>query len=213
MQYVEEAKKAIEGFMSLEISHVPRAQNNKADALSKLAVAGSLNPDQPVIMLEIPSPSVGTASTELFHIEEKIEWFTPMVTYLTTKQLPGDPAEARKITRAAPKYTLIGRELYRRGFAHPLLKCVGAEKAAEMLAEVHEGICGSNQGANTLAMRVLRAGFYWPTMRQDSTELTKKCQKCQYHAKVAQQPPTTLQTLSSPWPFDSSAASAFIVGQ
>jgi len=89
--------------------------------------------------------------------------------------LPMDPTEARKVKKNSSRFTLIDGELYRFGFTHPLLVCVHGEKCMRIMAELHEGICGSHIGGRALATRTLRAGYYWPTMRED----------CKKYASVA----------------------------
>ncbi|MCI67953.1 hypothetical protein A2U01_0089212, partial [Trifolium medium] len=56
-------------------------------------------------------------------------------------------------------------------------------------------------GGRSLAGKALRAGYYWPTMQEDSKEHVKKCDKCQRHADMHLDPPHELKSLSSPWPF------------
>ena len=70
-----------------------------------------------------------------------------------------------------------------------------------MLREVHEGICGNHIGARTLAGRVLRQGYYWPTILKDATDLVKRCRICQEHAKISRLPSEPLTSITSPWPF------------
>jgi hypothetical protein len=82
------------------------------------------------------------------------------VVFLTTGELPVDKLEGRKIKRLAPMYSIRDNEIYKRKYLQPWLKCVTKDKTREILAEVHESIYGSHQGANTLAKRILRAGFY-----------------------------------------------------
>ena len=43
--------------------------------------------------------------------------------------------------------------------------------------EMHRGICGMHSRARSLVTKVLRTGYYWPTMRKDCTEYVKKCEK------------------------------------
>ena len=50
-------------------------------------------------------------------------------------------------------------------------------------------------------MKILRQGYYWPTLSKDSISYVKKCDKCQRFAAVARAPPTELKMISSPWPF------------
>ncbi|XP_074356553.1 uncharacterized protein LOC141696292 [Apium graveolens] len=37
-----------------------------------------------------------------------------------------------------------------------------------ILGEVHEGNCGNHSGGGSLALKVLRQGYYWPTMKEDA---------------------------------------------
>lgn len=83
----------------------------------------------------------------------------------------------------------------------PLLKCVEGAEADYVLAEIHEGICGQHLGGRALAAKALRAGYYWPTMNEDSQNYVKKCGKCQKYADVHIAPSSDLTYLSSPRPF------------
>jgi len=56
-------------------------------------------------------------------------------------------------------------------------------------------------GHKTLAARVIRAGYYRPTVRQDCAEYVKKYRSCQENGLLIRQLPTNLQTISAPWPF------------
>nr|KYP36963.1 Transposon Ty3-I Gag-Pol polyprotein [Cajanus cajan] len=69
------------------------------------------------------------------------------------------------------------------------------------MREVHEGICGSHSGGRTLAAKVLRAGYYWPTLKGDCAEFVKKCVQCQRHGNLIHASATELHSVSSPWPF------------
>lgn len=82
------------------------------------------------------------------------------------------------------------------------MKCVAAEDARRILLDIHEGLCGSHQGAKTLSKRAVRAGFYWPTMQQDAATLVKKCDKCQFHCKLSNIPPYEQISIFGAWPFD-----------
>ncbi|KAL0385496.1 UNVERIFIED_CONTAM: hypothetical protein Sradi_2943900 [Sesamum radiatum] len=59
------------------------------------------------------------------------------------------------------RFILIDGNLYKRGFSSPLLKCLNPDKANYILREVHEGSCGNHSGAQSLARKVLRQGYYW----------------------------------------------------
>jgi hypothetical protein len=70
-------------------------------------------------------------------------------------------------------YAILNGQLYKRGYLRPWLKYIQEEKAKELLAEIHEGICESHQGAKTLAKCVLHAGYHWPIIHQDVTSLVR----------------------------------------
>ena len=114
---------------------------------------------------------------------------------------PIDPNEASKLRARSARFTVHRGTLYKRGFSTPILKCVGKEDANYILREVHEGICGSHIGAQTLAGKTLRQGYYWPTMLKDTTKLVRKCKACQEHAKISHLPYEPLTSIMSPWPF------------
>jgi hypothetical protein len=79
---------------------------------------------------------------------------------------------------------------------------VGHIEAKSILEEIHEGVCGSHQGAKTIAFRAFRAGFYWPTVKTDASELVKRCEKCQFFGKVSRIPAQPMKSIFCPWPFD-----------
>lgn len=60
-----------------------------------------------------------------------------------------------------------------------LLKCVDEIEVTRILKEMHEGVCGGHYMAKTTAHKVLRSGFWWPTLFKDAHELVKTCDTCQ----------------------------------
>ena len=45
----------------------------------------------------------------------------------------------------------------------PYLRCV-EEEEDYVLEEVHGGICSDHMGAKSLVRKIMRAGYFWPTM-------------------------------------------------
>jgi len=129
---------------------------------------------------------------------------TPIVNFLSKDVLPEDKVDAKRIRRHTALYTFVNGELFRRGFSAPLLKCLELTQADYMLAELHKGICEVHSGARTMAMRVLRAGYYWPTIKQDTRTYTDKCPECQRFEPVFNAPPEELHQTVTPWPFSRS---------
>ncbi|XP_078158896.1 uncharacterized protein LOC144554452 [Carex rostrata] len=158
-------------FDEIKIQHVLRTQNNQVDALSKLGAARNLDKDRPVIVMDIPTSSITNSGHEILVAEIRETWMTPMLSFLTSGTLPEDPLAARRMKKIAPLYSIFNNYLYKRGYVRPWLKCIPEDDAKRILLDIHEGFCGSHQGAKTLAKRAIRAGFYWPTMQQDAVNL------------------------------------------
>jgi len=77
------------------------------------------------------------------------------------------------IAKKASRFVLLGVDLYKRGFSTPLLKCVSKAEAEYILKELHHGSCRLHLGARTMVARILRAGYYWPSLRVDCVDFVK----------------------------------------
>ncbi|XP_019418532.1 PREDICTED: uncharacterized protein LOC109329311 [Lupinus angustifolius] len=175
-KYLLKVKELMADFDEATIQHVPRESNARADILSKLASTKCFGNNQSVVQGTVYHPSV-------------------------TKKWRSQTTGWTHSSDTSSMYTLIGGTLYRRGFTAPLLKCLGPERADYVLREVHEGICGHHLGAASLANKVLCAGYYWPTMEKDATDLTLKCTRRQLFADFHKAPPEELTTTQAPRPF------------
>ncbi|GAA0151359.1 hypothetical protein LIER_10094 [Lithospermum erythrorhizon] len=51
---------------------------------------------------------------------------------------------------------------------------------SKVLAEVHEVWCGSHIGARSLAIKITRVGYYWPTLVKEALSYVRKCDACQW---------------------------------
>jgi len=130
---------------------------------------------------------------------EADNWMTPVIQYLTDGTCKADQEKAMK--QQCTRYTMINEDLYQRGYSTPLLKCITNKRVEYILTKIHEGVCGNHAGARTMAAKVLRAGYYWPTMQCDSVEYVKKCVKCQKFGPLLHTRPEELHNIISPWPF------------
>ncbi|XP_072087232.1 uncharacterized protein [Arachis hypogaea] len=71
----------------------------------------------------------------------------------------------------------------------------------KVLEEVHSSMCDNYLGARALSKKVLRAGFYWPTLQNEAAEFAKTFPPCQKHANFHAAPPEELICVTSPWLF------------
>ena len=70
-----------------------------------------------------------------------------------------------------------------------------------MLREVHEGACRNHSGARSLIHKVVRAGYYWPTVQADMKAYVKVCDQYQRFSNVPRQPSEYLTPIMASWPF------------
>ena len=109
---------------------------------------------------------------------------TPIIQYLRDGTLPDDKVEARILRTRSARYTLIEDQLYRQGFSAPLLRCVTSEEVDYIMREIHEGICSNHTTAPSFANKVVRQGYYWPLIQEDTYNFVKRCDKCQWFANI-----------------------------
>ena len=106
-------------------------------------------------------------------------WMDPIIDFLVEDRVPVDEKVAEKVRRTAVRYWLsANRKLYRRSFDGPYLQCLHPNKVEELLAKLHEGVCGSHVRGRSLVHRAMTQGFWWPQMQRDATEYAQKCEQC-----------------------------------
>ncbi|GAV77729.1 rve domain-containing protein/RVT_3 domain-containing protein [Cephalotus follicularis] len=189
-------------FEVLKIVKVPRAENVRADQLSKLATAEELEKNQTVLVDYLDRPTISEADVMDIDVPQESNWLTHFINWLRNEILPEDPVEARKLVYRAHRFQFRDGILYKRSFSFPWLRCLNPSEADYAIREVHEGICGNHTGGRTLSHRLLRQGYYWPTMHQDAINLVRKCDKCQRNANISRRPSQPLTSITAPWPFE-----------
>lgn len=60
-----------------------------------------------------------------------------------------------------------------------LLVCLDKFQVEKVLKEMHGGVCGGHYSAKTIASRIIRAGYYWPTLFKDDHKYVQKFDPCQ----------------------------------
>ncbi|KAK0576232.1 hypothetical protein LWI29_013980 [Acer saccharum] len=163
--YLDIAKRLLKKFKAYRISQIPREENEKADALSKLASATTSIRSKAIPVAHLTKPSI--AEPEEIIIAEirpsPGDWTYQLRKYLEENILPEDAVEAKRIR--------------------------------------YSGVCGNHTGGKSLAHKILRQGFYWPTLFAEAQQFAESCETCQRVANDIRRPPELLRSLTSPWPF------------
>jgi ribonuclease HI len=184
--YCDEVRRLEDKFHGLELNHVARRYNETTDELAKIASGRTTVPPdvfsrdiyQPSVKLddapepdetsaqpEVPSAAEGEAlriEGERNGVAPNQNWQTPYLQYLLQGELPLDKAEARRLTRRAKSFCLLGdeKELYHRSPSGILQRCIPVAQGKELLQEIHSGACGHHAAPRTLVGNAFRQGFY-----------------------------------------------------
>ncbi|GJU53089.1 reverse transcriptase domain-containing protein [Tanacetum coccineum] len=201
IKYLEKVKNLASTFKEFSIKQVPRGENKKADALSKIASTSFAHLSKQVLVEELKKKSIDEKEVLAVVEEEGHTWMTPIYEYLTKEILSKEKSKARAIRRRAGRYVVASGILYKKSFLGPWLRCVGPLQANYVLREIHEGSCNMHSGPRSVVAKALRSGYYLPTMHTDARNLIRECSGCQVHSLVLRNPQEKLTPITSPWPF------------
>ncbi|GJX90909.1 reverse transcriptase domain-containing protein [Tanacetum coccineum] len=201
IRYLEKVRTLTSSFKAFSIRQIPRSENKKADALSKIASTSFAHLSKQVLVEELKEKSISEVEILAVVEEEGDTWMTPIFEYLKDETLPADVKKARAVRRKSQRFAVINGTLYRKSFLGPWLRCVGPLQANYVLREIHEGSCSMHAGTRSVVAKALRIGYYWPTMHKDARALIRACQDCQVHKPVPRNPQQKLTPITSPWPF------------
>ncbi|GJY40116.1 reverse transcriptase domain-containing protein [Tanacetum coccineum] len=175
IRYLEKVRTLTNGFRMFSIKQVPRSENKKADALSKIASTSFAHLSKQVLVEELKEKSINKLEVLAVVEEEGNTWMTPIYEYLTEETLPAEVNKARAVRRKSQRFAVINGVLYKKSFLGPWLRSVVA--------------------------KALGTGYYWPTMDKDARALIRACQDCQVHKPILRNLQQKLTPITSLWPF------------
>ncbi|XP_018453716.2 uncharacterized protein LOC108824836 [Raphanus sativus] len=219
--YLKLVQNLSQDFDSCALTRIPRSENTQADALAALASSSDPGLKRVIPVEFIEHPSIGPPviinliqddneeeiAVESEETPEQNEygcdspWLEAIRAYIIDGKLPPEKWAARKIRTQATRYVTVDGEIYKWKFSGPLMTCLEGHKARKVMEEVHSGCCGNHSGGRSLAIKIKRHGYYWPTMIGDCEKFTRKCEKCQRHAPTIRQHAEELSSITSPYPF------------
>ena len=158
-KYLEKVLQLIKKFKEANFVQIPREENMEADALAKEASANQPTDEFDEVQY-LPSVDI----PEVLQVQNEGSWMAPIISYLKDGTLSKGKDEARKLRVRSARYVLLNDALYKRGFSQPYLRCLSPNEVNYVLREVHEGACENHSRARSLIHKVVRAGYYWPTI-------------------------------------------------
>lgn len=101
-------------------------------------------------------------------------WTRVYKEYLQHGREPSNNNEARTLRMKASRFTIIDNVLFKKSSTILLQRFLEKDESNMVLRDVHEGECGNHTNRRNLSLKILRMGYYWPTVIQDTLEYTKK---------------------------------------
>ena len=97
---------------------------------------------------------------------------------------------------------MIDGVLFRKNYDKVLLICLEKDDAEHILMELHDGLAGGHFSGETTTHKVLKAGYYWPTLFKYAHAHVCKCQICQANAGRERRHAFPLQPVTIENPFE-----------
>nr|XP_016477327.1 PREDICTED: uncharacterized protein LOC107798804 [Nicotiana tabacum] len=162
-QYVVIVQTLVALFREWSINHIPREENTEAYALANLGLSTKMKGSDSGTVVHIMHSVLDVDGYYEVNTTNLVwDWRNEIIDYLEHGKLPEDPKASQELHTKAASYIFWGGQLYRRSFQGPLAQCLGDTEANYVTREVYEGICGNHSGVDSLVLKLVRDGYYWP---------------------------------------------------
>ncbi|XP_061374215.1 uncharacterized protein LOC133316476 [Gastrolobium bilobum] len=123
-KYLENVNGLMESFNVVEVEHIRRSENTRANILAKLASTKSPGNNRVVVQQNLPNPCIIMSISDVAIEIAKESWTMPIINYLSKGTLPLDQNEAKKIVGRSDHFYIVQGLLYKSGLSTSLLKCL-----------------------------------------------------------------------------------------
>ena len=130
-------------------------------------------------------------------------WYRYIIYVLKKLQAPPGltGTKARSVKLKSSRYCIINGFLYWKDPGGVLLNCLLEIEVREKMNEFHKKDCGGHLLWKTTTYKILRVGFYWPTLFPDVYKETSTCHECQIFEGKRKLKPLPLVPISVEAPF------------
>ena len=87
--------------------------------------------------------------------------------------------QGRDLKLKAINFRINDRILFWKNPTRILLRRINQEESAKIMTKFHNSECGGHHYWKTTAHKILRVGYYWPSLFSDVCKFVKICDKCQ----------------------------------
>ncbi|XP_070057295.1 uncharacterized protein [Nicotiana tomentosiformis] len=159
-QYLNKVQVLLSRFKEWSMIHIPREENIEADALANSGSSTELKGTDSGSVVQLLHPVLDVDGYYKVNSKNIIwDWRYEFIEYLRHDKLTEDSKASQALRTKAARYYLVDGQLYRRSFQGPLAQYIGLAEADYIMKEVHEGGCGSHSSADSLVLKLMRAGY------------------------------------------------------
>jgi hypothetical protein len=126
-------------------------------------------------------PEESLIKRDMFFITSSDPWHGYVLVYLQNLKCPTSNLhdERHRIRHQAMNYLILEDTLYHRGVDYILHRCLTHEEEEIMLNDCHTRACGNHFSGLATTQKILRSGYFSPTLIKYCIESVKKCHSCQ----------------------------------
>eukprot|EP00253_Pinus_taeda_P034561 PITA_34561 len=142
-------------------------------------------------------------SIQVFEMFLSSPWYADILYVLQhLSSPPGMPRNrSRTLKLKATKFCILDSTLFWKDPDGMLLNCLVEEEAQRVVEDFHRGDCGGHLFWKTMANKILRAGYYWPSLFLDVYKVVKNCHECQNFQGKQKLQPLLLKPIEVSAPF------------
>ncbi|GJW16998.1 reverse transcriptase domain-containing protein [Tanacetum coccineum] len=71
----------------------------------------------------------------------------------------------------------------------------------DIVKEIRAGSCGFNAEPRSMVFRIIKQGYYWPSMHKDAAKVIQDCEKCKEQSAIRKAAKNGAITTGNGWPF------------
>jgi len=121
---------------------------------------------------------------ELVQINENFlvsEWYKDVAFVIQHNKAPEKLTKSKAwfVKLQSLRYSIYDQNLFWKDTGGILLNCLLEEEVDKVIEEIHKGDCEGNHYWKATANKILRVGYFWPTMFTDIYKRVATCHECQ----------------------------------
>jgi hypothetical protein len=108
-------------------------------------------------------------------------WYKDIIFFLQELRSPNGmgKSKARALKLKEIRYCLINQVLYWKDPLGVLLRCLDPIETQNIMFDFNDNLCGGHHFWRTTTYKILRAGYFWPSLFTDVYANIRACIKCQ----------------------------------